>query len=124
MDKTLIGLGGVSFNSIIPLTFLNATKSPVPNSINFLTFFLFLYVSIGSISTIPGHEFDIDLIKYFWFSLPLAFFTMKSFPKSLKRKDDKPNCAVYIKAIFFSLQYSFNASDISIFIISVIIIIW
>ena len=61
-DITLIALGGVSFNSVIPVISLNVTKSPVPNFKYFFTFLPFFISSIGSISTIPGHPFVIDLI--------------------------------------------------------------
>ena len=72
---------------------LNETKSPVPNFKKCSTvLFPFAFTS-GSISTIPGHELVIDLIKYFSHFLPSKSSTKKSSPKSVNKKDDKPNCA-------------------------------
>ena len=80
-DKTRIGLGGVSFNSVIPVISLNVTKSPVPIFKYFFVFSPFLsIVTTGSISTIPGHAFVIDLIKYFSHSSPVKSSKIKSSP--------------------------------------------
>ena len=63
LDNILIGLGGVSFNSVIPVIFLNKTKSPVSSFKYFFFFLPFLTTDTGSISTTPGQALDIDLIK-------------------------------------------------------------
>ena len=89
-DNILIGLGGESFNSSIPETPLNATKSPVSNFKYFLHFLFCSIFSMGSISTIPGQEFVIDFTKYFLHFFPSLSCTKKLSPKSANKKETKP----------------------------------